>query len=241
MKRPVNISKDDALVIANIQIDFLPGGALPVSEGDIVIPVVNDYIKIFKKAGASIFAIRDWHPQNHVSFTTQGGQWPPHCVQQSEGAKFHPELKLPEETVVISKATDTLKDTHSSFEGTGLAQNLKMQGIYRIFVCGFATEYCILNTVLDSPKLSFETVLLLDAVRGINAKPNDASRAIEKMVSNGAEQATLDDFPDLLDVPFDEKPRSDRIAEKPLSMVELKKKARMRPRGPYKKVRTERG
>ena len=241
MKKTINISKADALVIANVQIDFLPGGALPISEGDIVIPVLNDYIKIFKGAGAFIFAIRDWHPQNHVSFTTQGGQWPPHCIQQSEGAKFHPDLRLPEETVVISKATDTLKDAYSSFDGTGLAQNLKMHGIYRLFVCGFATEYCILNTVLDSPKLGFGTVLLLDAVRGINVKPNDANRAIEKMVSNGAEQATLDDFPDLLDVPFDEKPRSDIISEKPLSKVELKRKARMRPRGPYKKVRTERG
>jgi len=206
-----------------------------------VIPVINDYLKIFRRAGASIFAVRDWHPQNHVSFTGQGGQWPPHCIQESEGAKFHPDLKLPEGTVIISKATDTLNDSYSSFEGTGLAQSLEMQGIYRIFVGGLATEYCILNTVLDSRKLGFGTLLLSDAVRGINAKPNDANRAIEEMVSTGAEQVTLEDFPDLIDVSFDEKPRSDGIAENTLSKVELKKKARMRPRGPYKTVRTERG
>ena len=241
MKKPINISKADALIIANIQIDFLPGGALQALEGDLLIPVINDYLKIFRRAGASIFAVRDWHPQNHVSFTGQGGQWPPHCIQESEGAKFHPDLKLPEGTVIISKATDTLNDSYSSFEGTGLAQSLEMQGIYRLFVGGLATEYCILNTVLDSRKLGFETLLLSDAVRRINAKPNDANRAIEEMVSIGAEQVTLEDFPDLLDVPFDEKPRSDGIAEKPLSKGELKKKARMRPRGPYKKVRTERG
>ena len=241
MKKPIKISKADALIIANIQIDFLPGGALPVLEGDSVIPVINDYLKIFRRAGASIFAVRDWHPQNHVSFTGQGGQWPPHCIQESEGAKFHPDLKLPEGTVIISKATDTLNDSYSSFDGTELAQNLEMQGIYRLFVGGLATEYCILNTVLDSRKLGFGTLLLSDAVRGINAKPNDTNRAIEEMVSTGADQVTLEDFPDALDVPFDEKPRSDIISEKPVSKVELKRKARMRPRGPYKKVRTERG
>src|SRR4030042_3987201 len=204
MKKPIKISKADSLIIANIQIDFLPGGALQALEGDLLIPVINDYLKIFRRAGASIFAVRDWHPQNHVSFTGQGGQWPPHCIQESEGAKFHPDLKLPEGTVIISKATDTLNDSYSSFEGTGLAQSLEMQGIYRLFVGGLATEYCILNTVLDSRKLGFGTLLLSDAVRGINAKPNDANRAIEEMVSLGAEQVTVEDFPDLLDVPFDE-------------------------------------
>lgn len=241
MEKPISIGKADALLIANVQIDFLPGGSLPVSEGDVVIPVLNEYIKIFKRASSSIFAIRDWHPLNHASFTTHGGQWPLHCIQESEGARFHPDLKLSEEIGIVSKAKDTLKDAYSSFDGTGLAESLEMKGICRLFVCGFATEYCILHTVLDSLNLGFETVLLLDAVRGFNAKPNDANRAIEEMVSLGAEQAMLDDFPDLLDIPFDEKPRSDKLADKPLSKVELKKKARMRPRGPYKKVRTERG
>ena len=241
MKKPINISKADALIITNIQIDFLPGGALPISDANLVVPVINDYLKIFRRAGASIFAVRDWHPQNHTSFTGQGGKWPPHCIQETEGAKFHPDLKLPEGAVIISKATDTQDDSYSSFDRTELAQNLEMQGVYRLFVGGLATEYCILNTVLDSRKLGFSTLLLSDAVRGINAKPNDANGAIEEMVSAGAEQVALEDFPDVLDVPFEEKARSVGIAEKPLSKVELKKKARMRPRGPYKKVRTERG
>lgn len=240
MKKPINISKADALVITDVQVDFLPGGALPVPEGDQVIPVLNDYIKIFGKIGTAIFATRDWHPPNHISFTTQGGSWPPHCVQLSEGARFHPDLKLPEGTVVISKAMDALKESYSSFDSTDLAHTLELQGIYRLFVGGLATDYCILNTVLDARKLGFETVLLSDAVRGINLKPNDVEKAIEKMIAKGAEQTTLEDFPDIPDVPVTERPSTDGIAEKPLSKVEMKKKARMRPRGPYKKVRTER-
>lgn len=241
MKKPINISKADALVITNVQIDFLPGGALPVPGGDLVIPVLNDYMKIFRKVGAAIFVARDWHPSNHISFTTQGGSWPPHCVQLSEGARFHPDLKLPEGTVVISKAMDPLKESYSSFDSTELAHTLELQAIYRLFVGGLATDYCILNTVLDARKLGFETVLLSDAVRGINLKPNDVEKAIEDMIAKGAEQATLEDFSDTLDVPMAERSITDGIAEKPLSKVEMKKKARMRPRGPYKKVRTERG
>jgi nicotinamidase/pyrazinamidase len=241
LQKDFSVGKTDALIIVDVQNDFCPGGALPVPEGDQVIPVLNDYIKIFKKANATIFATRDWHPPNHISFKAQGGPWPPHCVQNSEGAKFHPDLKLPSDTTIVSKAMDPLREAYSGFDGTELANTLNKQGATRVFVGGLATDYCVKNTVLDARKLGFEAVLLLDAIRGINAEPGDVAKAIDKMVKSGAEQGTLTDFPDLLEVPPAENPVAERLEEKPLSKVETKKKARMRPRGPYKRIRTERG
>jgi nicotinamidase/pyrazinamidase len=241
MKRNINFTKADILLVTDVQVDFLPGGALPVPEGDQVLPILNDYIRIFRKAGVPIFATRDWHPPNHMSFTTQGGPWPPHCVQDSEGARFHPDLKLPEDTVIISKAMNPAKESYSSFDNTELASMLALKKICQIFICGFATDYCVVNTVLDARKLGFETVILLDAIRGIDVKPGDSERAIEEIIAKGSKQATLEDFPYSLDVPLTEETGSDEIGEKPLSKFEFKKKARMRPRGPYKKVRTEKG
>ena len=239
MKTDYKVNKTDALIIGDIQNDFCQGGALPVPEGEQVIPALNDYIKIFKNP--RIFATRDWHPPNHISFKAQGGPWPPHCIQDTEGAKFHPDLKLPRNTTIISKAMDPKKEAYSGFEGTELANMLRKAGVTRVFVGGLTTDYCVKNTVLDARKLGFEAVLLLDAIRGINVKPDDAKRAIAKMVSQGAEQAILTDFPDALEFPSTEAPEDERLDEKPLSKVETKKKARMRPRGPYKRIRTERG
>ncbi len=241
MKKDFRVGKADALIIVNVQKDFCLGGALPVPEGDQVVPVLNDYIKIFKKANTGIFATRDWHPPNHISFKAQGGLWPPHCIQDTESAKFHPDLKLPSDTAIISKAMDPLMEAYSGFDDTELANTLQKEGVTRVFVGGLATDYCVKNTILDARKLGFEAVLLLDAIRGINAEPDDAARAIDKMASRGAEQATLTDFPDPLEVPSAEGPNDERLDEKPLSKVETKKKARMRPRGPYKRIRTERG
>ena len=241
MKRDFSVGKTDALIVVDVQNDFCSGGALPVPEGDQVIPALNDYIKIFKKANAAIFATRDWHPPNHVSFKAQGGPWPPHCFQNTQGAKFHPNLKLSRNTIVVSKAMNPLKENYSGFEGAELANTLRKQGVARVFVGGLATDYCVKNTVLDARKLGFDAVLLLDASRGINVKPGDAAKAIDEMMESGAEQATLTDFPDPLEVPTGGDPDAERLGEKPLSKFETKKKARMRPRGPYKRIRTERG
>jgi len=241
LKKDFSVGKTDALIIVDVQNDFCPGGALPVPEGDQVIPVLNDYIKTFKKANAKTFATRDGHPPNHISFKAQGGPWPPHCIQDSEGAKFHPDLKLLSDTTIVSKAMDPHKEAYSGFDGTELADKLKTQGVTRVFVGGLATDYCVKNTVLDARKLGFKAVLLLDAIRGINAEPDDVTKAIAKMTKSGAEQGTLTDFPDLLEVPLSEDPDDERLGEKPLSKIETKKKARMRPRGPYKRIRTERG
>jgi len=235
------VGKTDALVVVDVQKDFCPGGALPVPRGDEVIPALNDYIKIFKKANASIFATRDWHPPNHVSFKAQGGPWPPHCVQNTEGARFHPDLKLPSDMAIVSKAMNPLKEAYSGFDGTELANTLKKQGVNQVFMGGLATDYCVKNTVLDARNLGFEVGLLSDAVRGINLELGDVAKAIEEMVKSGAEQATLTDFLEPLDLPSTEDSSDERLGDKPLSKLETKKKARMRPRGPYNRIRTERG
>ena len=240
MKNTCVIGESDALLITDIQIDFLPGGALPVAGGDEIIPVLNDYIQRFKDAKGHVLASRDWHPVNHISFNAQGGPWPPHCVQNTIGAQFSPKLKLPEHTVVVSKATDPNHEAYSAFDGTNLAKELGILGIKRLFIGGLATDYCVVNTVLDARKLGFETFVLMDANRGIDVKPGDVDRAIEAMIKSGAEQVTVADFPEAVDALPIEEEAPDALEEKPSMLVASKKKARMRSKGANKRVKTER-
>lgn len=190
----LKIGKEDALIVVDVQVDFCPGGALPVPEGDKIIPVINEYIRKFDAAGALIVATRDWHPPNHASFRTQGGPWPPHCVQGTRGAEFHPSLRLPERTIIVSKATDPAREAYSGFEGTSLSEELRKAGVRRVFVAGLATEYCVKNTVLDALKHGFEVFLLEDAVKGIDLTPGDVERAIREMLESGAKKITLSDI-----------------------------------------------
>lgn len=187
----IKVGRGDALIIVDVQVDFCPGGALPVPEGDKIVPVLNEYIRKFRAAGALIVATRDWHPPNHISFKSQGGPWPPHCIQGTRGAEFHPDLRLPEDALIISKATDPLKEAYSGFEGTGLADRLREAGVKRVFVGGLATEYCVKDTILDAVRHGFETFLLEDAVRGIDVKPGDVERAIKEMLERGVKKITL--------------------------------------------------
>ncbi len=239
MKTEIRIDTTDALIIGDIQIDFLPGGALPVPRGDEVIPVLNDYIRLFESAGAKVFATRDWHPPNHMSFKPFGGPWPMHCLQESEGAKFHPDLKLPKNVIVISKATDPQHEAYSAFEGTPLAGNLRTSDTKRVFVGGLATDYCVRWTVLDALSLGMFAVLLSDATRGINVKPDDSEKAIQEMQIRGARAVTLEEFAEPSEIPFEE-PEKETSAEEPLVKAAIKKKARLRSRGPYRKTKTER-
>jgi len=235
----LNITTKDALIVTDIQIDFLPGGALPIAEGDLVIPVLNDYIKMFEQANAKIVASRDWHPPNHVSFTTQGGPWLPHCIQNSEGAKFSPNLKLPAKTVIVSKATDPYKEAYSVFDGIELVKRFKDEGVSRIFIGGFAADYCVLNSVIDARKMGFETYVLMDATKGINVKAGDVDRAFETMTHNGAKLVSLSDFPEPEPLVGEESP-IDVSVDKPLEKLDEKKKARMRAKGAHDRIRRER-
>jgi len=176
----------DALLVVDVQNDFLPDGALVVPESQEVIPVLQRYLDVFLEASAPVFATRDWHPPNHCSFHAQGGPWPAHCVAQTHGAEFPPSLHLPPSTIVISKGTAPSPDAYSGFQGTSLHDHLQAAGITRLFVGGLATDYCILHTVLDGCKLSYVVYLLIDAVRAVNVLPEDGPRAEESMVAAGA-------------------------------------------------------
>jgi nicotinamidase/pyrazinamidase len=182
----VSITSDSALIIVDVQVDFCPGGTLPVPDGDKIIPFINRYIKIFKENNLPIIATRDWHPPNHISFKPYGGIWPIHCVQNTPGAAFHPKLKLPNDVIIISKATEPNKEAYSGFEGTELSSILNSKGVRRLFIGGLATDYCVKNTVLDALKLGFQAFLLLDGTKGVNVNPDDSKKAIEEMVRKGA-------------------------------------------------------
>lgn len=185
----------DALLIVDAQNDFCPGGALPVADGDKVVPVLNQYIGRFKTAGLQILATRDWHPEKTSHFNTFGGVWPPHCIQGTKGAEFHTDLALPDDVVIISKGMGPEEDSYSGFqgrdaEGVMLADLLRRRGVDRIFVGGLATDYCVKFTVLDGLKEEFKVVLLEDAVRGVNIQPGDSERAIAEMVRAGVEKSS---------------------------------------------------
>ena len=192
MPAEITLRKSDALIIVDVQRDFLPGGALAVSRGDEVVPVLNAYITLFRERGLPIIATRDWHPSDHCSFTAQGGPWPPHCVVGSQGAQFAPSLELPRDITVISKDTQQQQSTYSGFESADLAEHLQMLGSRRLFIGGLATDYCVLNTVKDALELDFTVFLLLDAIRAVNVKPDDGPRAEKEMRRLGALAVTLE-------------------------------------------------
>jgi nicotinamidase/pyrazinamidase len=188
--------QNKALLIVDVQNDFCPGGALPVPEGDRVVPVLNAYAERFARAGQPVFASRDWHPEVTKHFKAQGGPWPPHCVAESRGAAFHPQLKLPREASVLTKGTDPEDDGYSAFEaadpqGRNLAGALQQQHVESLYVGGLATEYCVRASVLDGLKNGLDVVVLLDAVRGIDVQAGDVARALDEMLRAGARTATL--------------------------------------------------
>lgn len=182
----------DALVIVDVQNDFLPGGALAVGQGDAIFPALRRYIDLFRERGLSIYASRDWHPAAHCSFHAQGGIWPPHCIAGTGGAAFPEALALPPSAVVISKAVTPGADAYSAFQGTGLADQLRAGRKQRLFIGGLATDYCVLHTVLDALKEGFEVMLLSDAIRAVDVHPGDGAAAIDTMLRHGAVSATVD-------------------------------------------------
>jgi len=182
----------DALLIVDVQNDFLPGGSLAVPHGDEVVPVLNRYLETFAEQNLPVYATRDWHPPRHCSFREQGGPWPPHCIAGTNGAAFAAALQLPPAAVIISKATTVEQDAYSGFQGTDLHVRLHAAGIRRLFVGGLATDYCVLNTVRDALKLSYEVLLLNDAIRAVDVQPGDGLRAEQEMTGLGAQRITVE-------------------------------------------------
>lgn len=189
----------DALVVVDVQNDFCPGGALAVPSGDRVVPVLNRYLQRFRELKAPIYVSRDWHPPVTRHFKAYGGVWPPHCVQGTPGAEFHPALTLSSEAVVISKGMNPDEDAYSCFqaqdpEGSDFAVSLGERGVQRLFVGGLATDYCVKSTVLDALHEGFQVVVLQDAIAAVNVQPGDGERALEEMRAAGAAFVTLDDL-----------------------------------------------
>jgi nicotinamidase/pyrazinamidase len=176
----------DALLVVDVQKDFLPGGALAVAQGDEVVAPLNAAIRAFERAGRPIYASRDWHPANHCSFKTRGGPWPPHCVAGTRGAEFADGLALPASAAVISKADSADADAYSAFGGNDLAAQLQRKGVRRLVIGGLTTDYCVVNTVLDARAAGFEVVVLAYAIRAVDVRPGDGARALEAMRAAGA-------------------------------------------------------
>jgi nicotinamidase/pyrazinamidase len=180
----------DALIVVDVQRDFLPGGALAVPHGDEVVPVLNQYIERFAAAGvAPIAYTRDWHPENHCSFVARGGPWPQHCVAGTPGAEFATDLQVTAEAWIVSKATQPDQEAHSGFDRTALDGRLDAAHVTRVFVGGLATEWCVRATVEDALASGFEVGVLTDAIRAIDPAAGDA--AVEEMRAAGAVPITL--------------------------------------------------
>lgn len=195
----------NALIIVDVQNDFLPGGALPVAGGDKVVPVINRLMSRYDLVAAT----QDWHPPDHGSFAANhpgknpgemielGGLpqilWPVHCVQKTRGAEFAPGLDVKPIARVFQKGTDVKIDSYSGFfdnghrKATGLGQFLKDKGVSEVFVCGLATDYCVKFTALDAAELGFRTHLILDASRGVELKPGDIDAAVAAMKAAGVD------------------------------------------------------
>jgi len=189
----------DALVVVDVQNDFCPGGSLAVPHGDEVVPTLNQAIRKFNAAGAPIFASRDWHPQKTKQFKEYGGVWPPHCVQGTRGAEFHPDLELPRDGIVVSKGMDPDTDSYSAFQaedenGMPFSAALGEKGAQRLFVGGLATDYCVKATVLDALREGFEVIVLEDAIGAVDVSPGDGDTAIAEMKAHGAAFATTKDL-----------------------------------------------
>jgi nicotinamidase/pyrazinamidase len=190
--RPLQPGPGDALVVADVQNDFLPGGALAVPAGDEVVPVLNRYLGEFERRGLPVFATRDWHPPGHCSFSEQGGPWPPHCIAGTRGAEFARELALPATARLVSKATRAEAEAYSAFEGTDLASQMQQLRCSRVFIGGLTTDYCVRATALDALALGLEVVVLEDAIRAVDVHPGDGQLALQELAMHGVRLARVE-------------------------------------------------
>jgi nicotinamidase/pyrazinamidase len=181
-----------ALLLVDIQNDFCCGGKISVPKGDSIVPACNAYIKLFTAAGLPVFASRDWHPEKTSHFQEYGGIWPTHCVQNTPGAEFHPNLKLPPDAFIISKGRRPYEDSYSAFQGRDddggtLNEILKNLGVLELYVGGLATDFCVKHSVLDGLHSNYSVHLLTDAIKGINMFfSDDIYRSVELMERYGA-------------------------------------------------------
>ena len=185
------MDRDSALLIVDVQRDFCPGGTLSVPGGDAVVEPINRLARAFAGAGLPVIASRDWHPAETRHFRPFGGAWPPHCIQGSQGAAFHPDLRLPAGTVVVSKGTDPAADGYSAFEaatedGRDLGRLLEDLGVRRLLIGGLATDYCVRATALQALAMGLAVTVVTDAVAGVDLEPGDSAGAMAELARAGA-------------------------------------------------------
>ena len=180
----------DALLVVDVQNDFLPGGALGIRGGDAVVAPANRVLAAWRKRGLPVFLSRDWHPDGHCSFAAQGGPWPVHCVAGTRGAEFAAALEITPDDVVISKATRADKDAYSALDGTPLSEALRARGVGRLFIAGLATDYCVRATGRDARAAGLDVVVLTDAVCAVDVQPGDGERALRELAAVGCEMST---------------------------------------------------
>ena len=177
----MQIGKQDALLIIDVQNDFIPGGALAVAGGDQVVPVINRLSGCFE---TRVFT-RDWHPANHISFSREphlvDQSWPAHCVQNTWGAQFHPDLKICAGDRIVSLGDDPGQENYSGFHNTDLEEWLRRRGIRRIYVAGLATEYCVFTTAVDGRKAGFQVGVFEDSIAGVDVPAGSAAAALQTL------------------------------------------------------------
>jgi nicotinamidase/pyrazinamidase len=181
----------DALLLVDPQNDFCPGGSLPVTDGEAVMPVLSSWAAAAAQAGVPIFVSRDWHPPKTTHFKEFGGVWPPHCVIGTRGAEFHPRLRLPAEAIVVSKGMGDTEDAYSAFQAcdesdTPFETLLRQRGVRTLYVMGLATDYCVKQSVLDGLAHGFGISVVHEGIRAVNLQPDDGQQALDQMRESGA-------------------------------------------------------
>ncbi|MFZ4857304.1 MAG: isochorismatase family protein [Desulfuromonadaceae bacterium] len=185
------MKKGKALLIIDVQNDFCPGGALAVPGGDRVVGPLSRIAAAFAAAGLPVLASRDWHPAVTTHFSGFGGVWPPHCLQQSFGAAFHPALQLPKGALLISKGSEPDSDSYSVFDGQSAdgcrcGEILAELDVGHLYVGGLATDYCVRSSVLDAIKAALDVTVLTDAIAGVEISEGDSEKALQEMGRAGA-------------------------------------------------------
>ena len=191
------IRANSALLVVDMQNDFLPGGTLGVTQVDTMIPSVNAYVHLFEEHPHPIFFTRDWHPPKTTHFVTHGGPWPPHCVQGTWGAAFHPDVHVPQEAIILSKGMDPHEDAYSAFhsrddEGRYLEDLLRDYSVEHIYICGLALDYCVKWSCIDAAGKGLHMYPLIDATRAVNRHIHDAEIAVEAIVRVGGQLLTIE-------------------------------------------------
>lgn len=188
----ITTNDTDALIIVDVQNDFCSGGSLPVPDAELVIDPINRLLRFFDY----LFFSRDWHPSDHCSFSDNqqfgDGHWPPHCVQNSPGAEFHGDLRIPVDATIIDKATAPERDAYSAFDGTDLTTLLKKKGIKRVFVVGLALDFCVKATALDAIKNGFAAYIVRNGT--LPVFPENAAQVYAELQAAGVELVDSEDF-----------------------------------------------